>query len=34
VLIAHLGAGLADVVFGDAVLRAAAAQGIGTILAR
>ncbi len=29
VLVSHLGAGLADVVFGDAVLRAAAERGIG-----
>ena len=34
VLISHLGTGLADVVFGDAVLRAAAEHGIGTILER
>mgnify|MGYP001818538176 CR=1 FL=1 len=34
VLVAHLGAGLADVVFGDAILRLAAAQDIGTILER
>jgi hypothetical protein len=32
VLITHLGVGLADVVFGDALLRAAAARGIGTVL--
>ena len=34
VLVTHLGAGLADVVFGDAVLREAATQGIGTLLER
>ena len=34
VLITHLGVGLADVVFGDALLRAAEAQGLGTILPR
>ena len=34
VLITHLGVGLADVVFGDALLRAAEARGLGTILAR
>jgi ornithine cyclodeaminase/alanine dehydrogenase-like protein (mu-crystallin family) len=34
VLVCHLGVGLADLVFADAVLRAAEAQGIGTILAR
>lgn len=34
VLVTHLGVGLADVVFGDAVLRRAEAQGIGTILER
>jgi ornithine cyclodeaminase/alanine dehydrogenase-like protein (mu-crystallin family) len=34
VLISHLGIGLADVVFGDAVLRAAEAAGIGTVLKR
>jgi ornithine cyclodeaminase/alanine dehydrogenase-like protein (mu-crystallin family) len=34
VLVTHLGVGLADVVFGDAVLKLAAAQGIGTILER
>ncbi len=34
VLITHLGAGLADVVFGDAVLKAATAQGIGIVLER
>jgi ornithine cyclodeaminase/alanine dehydrogenase-like protein (mu-crystallin family) len=34
VLISHLGAGLADVVFGDAILRLAEAEGIGTILER
>jgi len=34
VLISHLGVGLADVVFGDAILRAAVAQDIGTVLER
>jgi ornithine cyclodeaminase/alanine dehydrogenase-like protein (mu-crystallin family) len=34
VLVTHLGVGLADVVFGDAVLRAAEAMGIGTRLGR
>ena len=34
VLVTHLGAGLADVVFGDAILRIAAARDIGTILER
>jgi len=34
VLVSHLGAGLADVVFGDAVLKLAEAEGIGTILER
>jgi ornithine cyclodeaminase/alanine dehydrogenase-like protein (mu-crystallin family) len=34
VLVSHLGVGLADVVFGDAVLRAAQARDIGTILER
>ena len=34
VLISHLGVGLADVVFGDAILRAAEARDIGTILER
>ena len=34
VLISHLGVGLADVVFGDAVIRAAEAAGIGTVLKR
>jgi ornithine cyclodeaminase/alanine dehydrogenase-like protein (mu-crystallin family) len=34
VLVTHLGVGLADVVFGDALLRAAAARGLGTILPR
>jgi ornithine cyclodeaminase/alanine dehydrogenase-like protein (mu-crystallin family) len=33
-LVTHLGVGLADVVFGDAILRAAETAGIGTILAR
>lgn len=32
VLVTHLGVGLADVVFGDAILRAAEARGIGTLL--
>ncbi len=34
VLVSHLGVGLADVVFGEAILRAAERQGIGTILER
>jgi ornithine cyclodeaminase/alanine dehydrogenase-like protein (mu-crystallin family) len=34
VVVTHLGVGLADVVFGDAIVRAAAARGLGTILAR
>lgn len=34
VLVSHLGVGLADVVFGDAILRAAEARGIGTVLER
>ena len=34
VLVSHLGAGLADVVFGDAVLKLAEAEGIGTVLER
>jgi ornithine cyclodeaminase/alanine dehydrogenase-like protein (mu-crystallin family) len=34
VVVTHLGVGLADVVFGDAILRRAAAQGDGTILER
>ena len=32
VLVSHLGVGLADVVFSDAILRAAEAAGIGTVL--
>jgi ornithine cyclodeaminase/alanine dehydrogenase-like protein (mu-crystallin family) len=32
VLVSHLGVGLADVVFGDAILRAAIARGLGTQL--
>jgi len=34
VLVSHLGAGLADVVFGDAILKLAEYEGIGTILER
>jgi ornithine cyclodeaminase/alanine dehydrogenase len=34
VVVSHLGVGLADVVFADAVLRSAQARGIGTILGR
>jgi ornithine cyclodeaminase/alanine dehydrogenase-like protein (mu-crystallin family) len=34
VLVSHLGVGLADVIFGDAVLRRAAAAGLGTLLPR
>jgi hypothetical protein len=33
-LITHLGVGLADVVFGDALLKAAAEQGLGITLPR
>jgi hypothetical protein len=32
VLVEHLGTGVADLVFGDAVLRAAASMGLGTVL--
>jgi ornithine cyclodeaminase/alanine dehydrogenase-like protein (mu-crystallin family) len=34
VLVTHLGVGLADVIFGDAILRLAAERGIGTLLPR
>ena len=34
VLVTHLGVGLADVIFGDAILRRAAAAGLGVILPR
>ena len=34
VVVTHLGVGLADVVFGDAILRAAEERGLGTILPR
>ena len=34
VLVSHLGVGLADVVFGDAILRSAESAGIGTVLER
>ncbi len=34
VLVTHLGVGLADLVFGEAILRRATAAGLGTILAR
>ena len=34
VVVTHLGVGLADVVFADAILRAADARGVGTILER
>jgi ornithine cyclodeaminase/alanine dehydrogenase len=34
VVVTHLGVGLADLVFADAILDAAAAAGIGTILPR
>jgi ornithine cyclodeaminase/alanine dehydrogenase-like protein (mu-crystallin family) len=34
VVVSHLGAGLADVVFGEAILRTAETRGIGTILER
>jgi hypothetical protein len=32
--VTHLGAGLADLVFAEAILRAAEAAGAGTLLAR
>jgi len=32
--VTHLGVGLADLVFADAILRAAEARGIGTLLPR
>ncbi len=34
VLVSHLGVGLADVVFADAILRTASERGIGTVLGR
>ena len=34
VVATHLGTGLADVVFGTAILEAATAMGLGTVLAR
>lgn len=34
VVVTHLGVGLADVVFGEAILRAAETAGLGTLLAR
>jgi ornithine cyclodeaminase/alanine dehydrogenase-like protein (mu-crystallin family) len=34
VLVTHLGVGLADVVFGDAIVRTARARGLGTELER
>ena len=34
VLVSHLGAGLADVVFADAIVRAAEQRGLGTLLTR
>jgi ornithine cyclodeaminase/alanine dehydrogenase-like protein (mu-crystallin family) len=34
VVVSHLGVGLADLVFGDAIVRRAAALGLGTLLAR
>jgi ornithine cyclodeaminase/alanine dehydrogenase-like protein (mu-crystallin family) len=34
VLVSHLGVGLADVVFGDAILRRAENEGIGVLLDR
>ncbi|HEV8489364.1 MAG TPA: hypothetical protein VGQ58_06210 [Candidatus Limnocylindrales bacterium] len=34
VVVSHLGVGLADVVFGDAIARAAAERGLGTVLPR
>jgi hypothetical protein len=32
VVVTHLGVGLADLVFGDAILRRAEAAGLGTVL--
>jgi hypothetical protein len=32
--VSHLGVGLADVVFGDAIVRRAAELGLGTLLKR
>ena len=34
VVVSHLGVGLADVVFGDAIVRSAAARGLGVVLPR
>jgi len=34
VVISHLGVGLADLVFADAIVRSATAQGLGTVLPR
>ena len=34
IVVTHLGVGLADLVFGEVILRRAAAEGLGTILAR
>ena len=34
VVVTHLGVGLADVVFGDAILRAAEQRGLGILLPR
>jgi ornithine cyclodeaminase/alanine dehydrogenase-like protein (mu-crystallin family) len=34
VVVTHLGVGLADVVFADAIVRRAEAAGLGTLLAR
>ena len=34
VVVTHLGTGLADVVFGSAILAAATARGLGSILPR
>jgi ornithine cyclodeaminase/alanine dehydrogenase-like protein (mu-crystallin family) len=34
VVATHLGTGLADVVFGSAILEAAVAAGVGTVLPR
>jgi ornithine cyclodeaminase/alanine dehydrogenase-like protein (mu-crystallin family) len=34
VLVTHLGVGLADVIFGDAILRAATQRGLGVSLSR
>jgi hypothetical protein len=33
-VVIHLGTGVADLVFGDAIVRAAQARGLGTLLPR